>query len=143
MLPSISRMASTAAWSAASLSPRPDQRAAASAAYSVTRTSSSARLRSGAPSGGSAVAAPGLDACSPRPTLMGSEGSGRLARSAALGLAQDAARADQQRADDAHEVADLERDVHVVVRLAEDHAVDDDQRERGDADDHRDLARPP
>ena len=40
------RIASTAAWSAASLSPRPTSRAAASAAYSVTRTSSSARLRS-------------------------------------------------------------------------------------------------
>src|SRR5579872_150698 len=40
-------MASTAAWSAASLSPRPISRAAASAAASVTRTSSSARLRSG------------------------------------------------------------------------------------------------
>ena len=37
---------STAAWSAASLSPRPSSRAAASAAASVTRTSSSARLRS-------------------------------------------------------------------------------------------------
>src|SRR4051794_8351800 len=47
-VPSISRMASTAAWSAASLSPRPTQRPAASAAASVTRTSSSARLRSGA-----------------------------------------------------------------------------------------------
>src|SRR5918999_4742263 len=45
---SIRRMASTAAWSAASLSPRPIQRPAASAAASVTRTSSSARLRSGA-----------------------------------------------------------------------------------------------
>ena len=41
------RIASTAAWSAASLSPRPTRRAAASAAASVTRTSSSARLRSG------------------------------------------------------------------------------------------------
>ena len=41
------RIASTAAWSAAILSPRPTQRAAASAAASVTRTSSSARLRSG------------------------------------------------------------------------------------------------
>ncbi len=40
-------MPSTAAWSAASLSPRPTQRAACSAAASVTRTSSSARLRSG------------------------------------------------------------------------------------------------
>ena len=36
-----------AAWSAAILSPRPTQRAAASAAASVTRTSSRARLRSG------------------------------------------------------------------------------------------------
>ena len=42
-----SRIASTAAPSAASFSPRPTQRAAASAAASVTRTSSSARLRSG------------------------------------------------------------------------------------------------
>ncbi len=41
------RIASTAAPSAAILSPRPTQRAAASAAASVTRTSSSARLRSG------------------------------------------------------------------------------------------------
>ena len=45
---SIARMASTAAWSAASLSPRPTQRAQLSAADSVTRTSSSARFRSGA-----------------------------------------------------------------------------------------------
>src|SRR5918995_5324178 len=44
---SIARMASTAAWSAASLSPRPIHRAQPSAAASVTRTSSSARLRSG------------------------------------------------------------------------------------------------
>ena len=40
-------MASTAAPSAASFSPRPIQRAQASAAYSVVRTSSIARLRSG------------------------------------------------------------------------------------------------
>src|ERR671932_843081 len=45
---SIRRIASTAAWSAAFLSPRPTQRAAAIAAASVTRTSSSARFRSGA-----------------------------------------------------------------------------------------------
>src|SRR5689334_12151461 len=44
---SISRIASTAAWSAASLSPRPTKRPAAIAAASVTRTSSSARFRSG------------------------------------------------------------------------------------------------
>jgi hypothetical protein len=40
-------MASTAAPSAPSLSPRPIQRAHASAAYSVVLTSSMARLRSG------------------------------------------------------------------------------------------------
>src|SRR5581483_3954567 len=44
---SIARMASTAAWSAAFLSPRPIQRPAPMAAASVTRTSSRARLRSG------------------------------------------------------------------------------------------------
>jgi hypothetical protein len=44
---SISRIASTAAWSALILSPRPTQRPAAIAAASVTRTSSSARFRSG------------------------------------------------------------------------------------------------
>src|ERR687886_549660 len=44
---SIRRIPSTAAWSAWFLSPRPIQRAAAIAAASVTRTSSSARLRSG------------------------------------------------------------------------------------------------
>src|SRR3954469_10858228 len=41
------RIASTAAWSTRSLSPRPMKRPAAMAAASVTRTSSSARLRSG------------------------------------------------------------------------------------------------
>ena len=52
-------MPSTAAWSAAILSPRPTQRAACSAAASVTRTSSRARLRSGVavPAIGSAGAA--------------------------------------------------------------------------------------
>ena len=44
---SISRIASTAAPSADSFSPRPIQREHASAAYSVVRTSSIARLRSG------------------------------------------------------------------------------------------------
>ncbi len=43
----ITRIRSTAAWSAAILSPRPIQRAAPIAAASVTRTNSSARLRSG------------------------------------------------------------------------------------------------
>src|ERR671925_658375 len=47
MEPSTGRMASTAAWSTASLSPYPRWRAAAMAAASVARTSSRARLRSG------------------------------------------------------------------------------------------------
>src|SRR5665811_729758 len=47
-LSSTKRIASTAAWSALSFSPRPIQRAAAIAAASVTRTSSMAMLRSGA-----------------------------------------------------------------------------------------------
>src|SRR5919197_4331124 len=50
------RIASTAAWSTRSLSPRPMKRPAAIAAASVTRTSSSARLRSG--SGGRSPASP-------------------------------------------------------------------------------------
>src|SRR5688500_1547718 len=41
------RIALTAAWSAASLSPRPIKRPAAKAAASVTRANSSARLREG------------------------------------------------------------------------------------------------
>jgi hypothetical protein len=41
------RITSTAAWSAASLSPLPNQRADANAAASVTRTSSKAKLREG------------------------------------------------------------------------------------------------
>src|SRR5579859_4615156 len=45
---SMCRIASTAAWSADSFSPRPTQRPAPIAAASVTRTSSSARFRSGA-----------------------------------------------------------------------------------------------
>src|SRR4051812_3933417 len=47
-LSSTKRIASTAAWSALSFSPRPIQRAAAIAPASVTRTSSIAMLRSGA-----------------------------------------------------------------------------------------------
>src|SRR5687768_15730094 len=55
------RMASTAAPSAPSLSPRPTQREAASAAASVVRTSSMARLRSGAWRSG--VMAPDVTLC--------------------------------------------------------------------------------
>src|SRR3954469_16998817 len=57
---SIARIPSTAAWSADSFSPRPTQRPAPIAAASVTRTSSSARFRSGAVAAGSTVEASGL-----------------------------------------------------------------------------------
>src|SRR5512133_574758 len=60
---SIARIASTAAWSAAILSPRPTQRPAPIAADSVTRTSSSARFRSGR------TGARGLPLASPRRSL--------------------------------------------------------------------------
>src|SRR5438128_1559140 len=61
------RMASTAAPSAASLSPRPIQRAAAMAAASVTRTSSMPRLRSGCSWGALAVG----EAAAPAATAAG------------------------------------------------------------------------
>src|SRR5258708_13804520 len=54
---SAARMASTARWSASSLFPLPWSGAAASAAFSVTRSSSSARLRS---SGGCDISPPRL-----------------------------------------------------------------------------------
>src|SRR5260370_227426 len=53
------RMPSTAAWSASSLSPWPTRGAHASAAASVTRTSSRARLRSGREEWESPLTAPG------------------------------------------------------------------------------------
>src|SRR5919202_1072433 len=128
---SIRRIASTAAWSAASFSPRPTQRAAAMAPYSVTRTSSRARLRSGRALEGPVVrwsdaGRPNLDV---------------------LGLAPEAAPGDEERADEPDVVADLERYVDVVVAVpagrAEDDAVEQDQGERDHHDDHRDLAGSP
>src|SRR4051812_10343075 len=131
---SISRMASTAAPSAFSFSPRPTQRAAASAPYSVTRTSSIARLRSGRAPAASGIARNLQDA-------------GGLAPAYALGLSDEAAESDARRAHETHHVPDLDRDVYVVRIVAagpaEDDAVDEDQREGRDADDHRHLARPP
>src|SRR2546423_2657525 len=68
------RIPSTAAWSAAILSPRPTQRAAAIAADSVTRTSSSARLRSGRLGEGGTVDCSATEAIAenPRARLRGS-----------------------------------------------------------------------
>src|SRR5947209_4655451 len=98
---SISLIASTAAWSAASLSPSPTQREAASAPDSVTRTSSSAWLRSGSVSVSFAIAA--------TPQLI-SENARRLARANRLRLADEAADRDQYRPDHRDEVARFERD---------------------------------
>src|ERR671927_498748 len=70
------RIASTAAWSAASLSPMPIRRAVASAAASVTRTISSARLRSGRSDSGSEVMV--------ARTLIGPNAVGPLVGSAAV-----------------------------------------------------------
>src|SRR4051794_40393410 len=77
---STGRIASTAAWSTCSLSPRPMKRAAAIAAASVARTSSSARLRSGSAgrSPGAVMcpsccrSGPGSRAAAPRPQTVGS-----------------------------------------------------------------------
>src|SRR3954469_6317393 len=131
---SISRIASTAAPSAFSFSPRPTQRAAASAPYSVTRTSSMARLRSGR-----APAESGMGG-----NLQDARG---LAPAYALRLSDEAAERDARRAEQPDPVADLDRDLHVLgvvaAGAAEDDAVHQDQGEGSDADDHRHLARPP
>ena len=70
------RIASTAAWSAPSLSPRPTMRAAASAAASVTRTSSSARLRSGRRWPLTVLTAPPVACARPRSRASASDPSG-------------------------------------------------------------------
>src|SRR5690349_19024034 len=92
---STARIASTAAWSAAILSPRPIQAALASAAASVTRTSSRARLRSG------------------RCVLIEFiwtvlDGAGRLALDLRLALAHERAPEHQQRSRERDEPSPLE-----------------------------------
>src|SRR3954468_14941262 len=127
---SISRMASTAAPSAFSFSPSPTQRAAASAPYSVTRTSSMARLRSGR--------APAASVISHHPRWLAAYASR---------LAHESAERDARAAHEPDPVTDLDRDVHVLRVVSawssEDDAVDEDQRERRDPHDHRHLPRPP
>src|SRR5215218_7378728 len=105
-LSSIRRMASTAAPSAFSFSPSPTQRAAASAPYSVTRTSSMARLRSGL---GGAVSdkAPG-----------NLHHAGRLGGVGVQRLSERAGRHEDRRADQADQPADLELHVDGVAGLA-------------------------
>src|SRR3954466_6384481 len=132
---SISRMASTAAPSADSFSPSPTQRAAASAPYSVTRTSSIARLRSGRAPPGSGTTATNL------------QDARGLSPAYRRGVGNKAAEGDARRAEQPDPVADLDRDVDVVrvvaAGAAEDDPVHEDHGEGGDADDHRHLARPP
>src|SRR4051812_48675896 len=122
------RMASTAAWSAASLSPRPTRRAAASDAASVTRTSSSARLRSGRGAGS---------------TIDWLDHAGRLARALDLRRARGRADAHQDRPEERYEGAVLE--VCLAAHgagLAHEHLVGD-EAEGGDGGDGRHLAAGP
>src|SRR3954471_8258801 len=136
---SSSRMASTAAPSAPSLSPLPTQRAHARAAYSVVRTSSSARLRSGRwPVSADAPAVVAIRAASGQATLRSRqtderraevallEDPGGLSRVGVDGLAQvsggEHARASKQ----AHEVPVAQRDLDARVGLAQDDPVAQD-----------------
>src|SRR6266516_3875724 len=79
---SITRIASTAAWSARSFCPRPIHRPAAMAPASVTRTSSRARFRSGASLGGAGIGSAGSAASlivrSPLQTVEEAAGGGLL-----------------------------------------------------------------
>src|SRR5215218_215903 len=119
------RMASTAAWSAASLSPMPTRRAAASAAASVTRTSSRARLRSG------------------RLPSIGSDDPRGLAD--ALGLRRPLGRAEEheQDAEEGDEPAPLEVDGAVRVAGPGPEGVEEQQAQGRDGHDRRQLAARP
>src|SRR5437764_2685538 len=132
---SISRIASTAAWSASSFSPRPTQRAAASAAASVTRTSSSARLRSGVE--------PERTSCEMTPTRVRLDGAGGLADPPLTLLrAAEARTADHERRYERDPVAPVEADADLRLagaRLVDDSVVDDEDRGR-EAGHHRHLA---
>src|SRR4051812_9766295 len=133
-VPSTSRMASTAAWSAPSLSPRPTIRAAARAAASVVRTSSRARLRSGCE---------GCTLMAPQPMWRRLDRARRLARALELRCAHGRPEEHQARADQSEEPPVLERDLAARrARLADD-ALVEDQHGGGDADDRGQLpARP-
>src|SRR4051794_25077577 len=133
-VPSTSRIASTAAWSAPSLSPRPTIRAAARAAASVVRTSSRARLRSGCE---------GCTLMAPQPMWRRLDRARRLARALELRCAHGRPEEHQARADQSEEPPVLERDLAARrARLADD-ALVEDQHSGGDADDRGQLpARP-
>src|SRR5256714_2315144 len=129
------RIASTAAWSAASLSPRPTSRAAASAAYSVTRTSSSARLRSSRVA--DRVVAP--SDISGRPL----DDPGRLARALGGRGAHRGAQEHEQRSEQRDEDADTQADEARHVPGLLDERVVADEPERGDRDHGGHLAARP
>src|SRR4051812_34524170 len=127
---SSSRMASTAAPSAPSLSPRPTQRAQASAAYSVVRTSSSARLRSGRWPRSDAASAVVV-------TGAALQDAGRFTGVGVRGLAEVPGYEHGCAGQEPDEVAVAERDLAVgLARLAEDDPVAEDQHEGGDAHHH-------
>src|SRR5688572_19952692 len=135
---SSSRIASTAAWSAFSFSPRPTHRAAASAAASVTRTSSSARLRSGLSPERTSWE---MTLCASVPSAIGtSDGTGGLAFLLRALLGAEVARGGDQSTDEKRgEVADVELDEVLEdagPRLVEE-AVVTDQHQAGEADGHR------
>src|SRR5688572_1339063 len=140
------RIASTAAWSAASLSPRPTQRAAASAAASVTRTSSRARLRSGlSPERTSWEMTP----ASASPSVKtASDGTRRLALDGPplLGGSEEPGRRYPGGGDQRDPVAPLDARAELEPLLGRglvDDPVVEDQHEGDEADDHRHLARRP
>src|SRR5688572_8638819 len=125
------RMASTAAPSAASFSPLPTQRPAAMAAASVTRTSSRAKFRSGL--------APERTSCEITPIGPGAYGSDRAGRLAgllrrALQRAGEAHAGDDDRRDQRNPVpvveADPEFQALVRRRLVDDPVVGDQDRAR-------------
>src|SRR5436190_19146214 len=114
----------------------PTSRAAASAAASVVRTSSSARLRSGRSDCWSLIA--------PQPMTTGALRDARwLAHDAVLRLAAHRPGEHQDRAEDGDVPAPLQLDLRARIARAVDEPVVEEQAERGDRDDRGDLAARP
>src|SRR5215207_4698146 len=160
---SISRIASTAAPSALSFSPRPTQRPAASAPASVTRTSSRARLRSGCDgsrtswemtwvSASATAERLSLDGFAingghktpPSDNWRPLEGRRRPAprAPAALNRPEPSGDEDRERCKHRQPVADREVHLEPVVRLVDDPVVGD-QHECGQPDDRGELSARP
>src|SRR3954452_21924936 len=128
---SSSRMASTAAPSAPSLSPLPTQRAQARAAYSVVRTSSRARLRSGR----WRVSAPAPAVVATREVAL-LQDAGRFPGVGVDGLAQVSGHEHSRACKQADEVPVVQRDLDAGIGLAQDDPVAQDEDEGGDAHHH-------